>query len=114
MARNVKPLTFTEVNKAKPKEKEYTLSDGQGLMLSIRPSGSKVWLFKYQKPFTKKRTNISFGSFPEISIADARKLRLEAQLFSQSKLTLENTNNNRRKENLQSLSIPSKKSQNLG
>ncbi len=78
MARNVKPLTFTEVNKAKPKEKEYTLSDGQGLMLSIRPSGSKVWLFKYQKPFTKKRTNISFGSFPEISIADARKLRLEA------------------------------------
>ncbi|HHI5045591.1 TPA: integrase domain-containing protein [Vibrio parahaemolyticus] len=78
MARNVKPLTFTEVNKAKPKEKEYTLSDGQGLMLSIRPSGSKVWLFKYQKPFTKKRTNISFGNFPEISIADARKLRLEA------------------------------------
>lgn len=76
MARNVKPLTFTEVNKAKPKEKEYTLSDGQGLMLSIRPSGSKVWLFKYQKPFTKKRTNISFGSFPGISIADARKLKL--------------------------------------
>ncbi|MCE7623135.1 integrase domain-containing protein [Vibrio fluvialis] len=78
MARNVKPLTFTEVNKAKPREKEYTLSDGQGLMLSVRPSGSKVWLFKYQKPYTKKRTNISFGSFPEISISDARKLRLEA------------------------------------
>lgn len=78
MARTVRPLTFTEVNKAKPKDKEYTLSDGQGLMLSIRPSGSKVWLFKYQKPYTKKRTNISFGNFPEIGIADARKLRLDA------------------------------------
>ncbi|WP_439147070.1 integrase domain-containing protein [Vibrio sp.] len=78
MARTVRPLTFTEVNKAKPKGKEYTLSDGQGLMLSVRPSGSKVWLFKYQKPYTKKRTNISFGNFPEIGIADARKLRLDA------------------------------------
>ncbi|MGR5069312.1 integrase domain-containing protein [Vibrio alfacsensis] len=78
MARTVRPLTFTEINKAKPKDKEYTLSDGQGLMLSIRPSGSKVWLFKYSKPFTNKRTNISFGSFPEISIADARELRMEA------------------------------------
>ncbi|WP_406731781.1 integrase domain-containing protein [Vibrio scophthalmi] len=78
MARTVRPLTFTEVNKAKPKEKEYTLSDGQGLMLSVRPSGSKVWLFKYNKPYINKRTNISFGSFPEVSIADARKLRLEA------------------------------------
>lgn len=78
MAKSVRPLTFTEVNQAKPKDKDYNLTDGQGLMLSVRASGSKVWIYRYYKPFTKKRTNISFGSFPEISIADARKLRLEA------------------------------------
>lgn len=78
MARLVKPLSPTQVQQAKPKEKEYTLSDGQGLMLSVRPSGNRVWIFKYQKPYTKKRTNISFGNFPEISLASARKLRLEA------------------------------------
>lgn len=78
MPRIVKPLAPSKVQQAKPKEKEYTLSDGQGLMLSVRPSGSKVWLFKYQKPYTKSRTNISFGNFPEISLAEARKLRLEA------------------------------------
>lgn len=79
MARITRPLTFTEIKQAKPKDKEYALSDGQGLMLSIRPSGSKVWIYKYYKPFTKKRTNLSFGAFPEISITDARKLRMEAQ-----------------------------------
>jgi integrase len=79
MARVTKPLTNIEVKQAKSRSKEYSLSDGQGLMLSIRPSGTKNWLFKYYKPFTKKRTNISFGNYPETSLADARKLRLEAR-----------------------------------
>ncbi|SON50408.1 integrase domain-containing protein [Vibrio tapetis] len=79
MARSVKPLTHTEISKAKSKDKEYSLSDGGGLMLSIRPSGNKTWLLKYYRPFTKKRTNLTFGSYPEISLAQARAMRLEAQ-----------------------------------
>lgn len=43
MARITKPLTNTEIERAKPKEKEYTLSDGQGLYLLIKPSGSRLW-----------------------------------------------------------------------
>lgn len=78
MARIVKPLTNTEIKQAKSKEKEYSLSDGKGLMLSVRPSGSKVWIFKYYRPFTKKRTNLTFGPYPEISLAEARKMHLEA------------------------------------
>lgn len=35
MAVLVKPLSITEINNAKPKEKDYSLSDGQGLFLLV-------------------------------------------------------------------------------
>ena len=38
-----KPLNATEVKNAKPKDKEYRLSDGQGLQLRVSPSGDKQW-----------------------------------------------------------------------
>jgi len=71
MARTTKPLTNTEAKQAKPKAKVYTLSDGGGLQLRIKPNGSKLWLLDYIRPNTKKRTSLSFGSFPEISLAEA-------------------------------------------
>jgi len=75
MARIAKPLTNTEVKQAKPKQKVYALSDGEGLQLRVKPNGSKLWLFDYYRPFTKVRTCLSFGSYPEVSIADARNKR---------------------------------------
>ncbi|MDO7084013.1 integrase domain-containing protein [Pseudocolwellia sp. AS88] len=75
----VTPLTNTEVKQAKPKGTAYKLSDGGGLQLRIRPNGTKTWLLDYLKPFTKKRTSLSFGSYPDISLADARKKRQEAK-----------------------------------
>lgn len=77
MARKVKPLSAMEVKEAKPKDREYTLPDGDGLLLRIRPTGSKTWLFNYSIPLTKKRTNLKIGSFPEISLAQARAKREE-------------------------------------
>jgi len=79
MARKTTTLTNTEVNQAKAKEKEYNLSDGEGLMLRVKPSGSRLWIFNYTRPFTKKRANLSFGSYPELSLANARKKRTEAR-----------------------------------
>ena len=79
MARTTKPLTNTEVKQAKPKEKVYTLSDGGGLQLRVKPNGSKLWLFDYLRPYTKKRTSLSFGSYPAISIAEARSKRNDAR-----------------------------------
>lgn len=75
MPRITKPLTNTEVKQAKPKEKVYTLSDGGGLQLRIKPNGSKLWLFDYHRPYTKKRTSLSFGAYPALSLADARNKR---------------------------------------
>jgi len=79
MARTTKPLTNTEVKHAKPKDKVYTLSDGDGLQLRIKPNGTKLWLFDYHRPYTKKRTCLSFGAFPELSIAEARGKRKAAR-----------------------------------
>jgi integrase len=79
MAKLTNPLTNTEVKQAKPKEKVYALSDGGGLQLRVKPNGSKLWLFDYFRPYTKVRTSLSFGSYPEVSIADARKKREEAR-----------------------------------
>ncbi len=79
MARTTKPLTNTEVKQAKSQEKVYSLFDGGGLQLRIKPNGSKLWLLDYKRPYTKKRTSLSFGSYPDTSLADARKKRMEAR-----------------------------------
>jgi hypothetical protein len=66
MANSTKPLTNTEVKQAKPRDKEYNLSDGRGLYLRVKPNSTKLWLFNYFKPFTKKRSNISPGAVSDV------------------------------------------------
>ena len=72
MPRAVKPLSDTQVRQAKPKPKEYNLADGKGLYLRVKPSGSKLWLFNYYRPFSKRRANISLGTYPELGLQEAR------------------------------------------
>jgi integrase len=79
MARIVTPLTNTQIKQAKPRDKEYSLNDGDGLSLRIRPNGSKSWFFNYLVPVTKKRFKLGLGSYPEVSLAQARKKREEAR-----------------------------------
>ena len=56
MARTTRPLTNTEVLRAKALEKDLTLHDGDGLFLIVKTSGKKLWRFRYQRPATKQRT----------------------------------------------------------
>jgi len=79
MARVTKPLTNTEVKQAKSKDKEFNLVDGDGLALRVKPNGSKLWVFNYFRPYTKIRTSLSFGSYPTLSLADARSKRNAAR-----------------------------------
>ncbi len=72
-------LSDTKIKAAKPKEKEYTLADGEGLQLRVTRQGSKLWVFKYYRPISKARTNIGLGTYPEITLAKARELRHEAR-----------------------------------
>ena len=77
MPRVTKPLTNTEVDKAKTKDKEYNLSDGNGLFLRIKPTGAKAWIFNYYHPVTNKRTSFTIGTYPAITLAQARQKREE-------------------------------------
>ena len=66
-------LNDTKCKNTKPAIKKFKLCDGDGLYLVINPSGTKVWHFYYS--YAKKRQTISFGSYPEIGLADARNMR---------------------------------------
>ena len=78
MARTTRPLTNTEILRAKASEKELlTLHDGDGLFLIVKTSGKKLWRFRYQRPTTKQRTMIGLGAFPALSLANARRKRAD-------------------------------------
>ncbi|MGR2768265.1 integrase domain-containing protein [Photobacterium ganghwense] len=74
MARLATPLTDKQVKNAKPKKSEYVLSDGNGLQLRVMPNGTKSWRWLYKSPSTKKQSRIALGTYPSLSIANARKL----------------------------------------
>ncbi len=75
MPRRTPQLSPQDISSAKPEEKEYNLADGGGLMLRVKPNGTKHWIFNYLKPYTKKRTNISLGLLSNVSLKEARKQR---------------------------------------
>lgn len=79
MPKKTKPLTDTQIAKAKPMDKDYKIADGDGLYIRIRSGGTKDWLFRYLVPHTKKRTDMSFGIYSHITLANARELRLTAR-----------------------------------
>lgn len=71
-------LTAAAIKTAKPKEKPYRLTDGQGLYLEIRPNGSKYWRYKYR--FNGKEKRLAIGVYPEISLREARAAHQQARL----------------------------------
>ncbi len=75
MANTTALLSDTQVKKAKSRDHEYNLSDPGGLQLRIKPSGSKTWLFNYRRPVSLKRTNMKLGVYPDLPLAEARRLR---------------------------------------
>ncbi len=65
------PLTDTQVRNAKPKEKTYTLGDGNNLYLEISTAGAKVWRMAYRQP-NGKNTKLTFGQYPAVTLSEAR------------------------------------------
>ncbi|MBR7631214.1 tyrosine-type recombinase/integrase [Aeromonas popoffii] len=72
-------LTDSKLRTAKPEAKEYSLGDGDGLYLRVKPNGARLWVFNYYRPSDKKRANISFGPYPDVTLAAARERRREAR-----------------------------------
>jgi len=70
-------LTDQACKTAKPKQRAYKLSDGGGLYLEVTPQGSKLWRLKYR--FLDKEKKLAIGSYPIITLAEAREHRQEAK-----------------------------------
>src|SRR5262245_19877181 len=64
-------LSEVAVRKAKPAAMPYKLTDGDGLFLLVQPTGGKWWRYKYR--FAGKEKLLALGTYPTISLADARK-----------------------------------------
>jgi integrase len=78
MPKIVPPLTDIQVKNAKPKAAPYKLTDGGGLYLEVMPTGSKLWRMKF-KQSNGKEGRLAFGSYPEVSLIEAREKRMAAR-----------------------------------
>lgn len=63
---------------AKPGEKPYKLPDGGGLYLFVSPTGARSWRLKYR--LGGKERLMTFGLYPEVTLAEARARRDEARM----------------------------------
>ncbi|PTP40457.1 integrase [Vibrio splendidus] len=70
-------LSATQVKQSKPKDKDYELSDGRGLNLRVRKNGGKSWAIRYKNPENGKPARFTLGTYPALSLADARKKALD-------------------------------------
>lgn len=70
-------LTDIKVRSAKPEDKEYSLTDGDGMFLLVHPNGSKYWRLRFR--FGGKQHLMALGVYPEVSLSEARQKRDEAR-----------------------------------
>lgn len=70
-------LTDAKLRNLRPKEKPYKTADYNGLYVLTNPGGSKLWRFKYR--LNGKEKLLSIGSYPEISLIEARAFRDKAR-----------------------------------
>ncbi len=66
-------LKALEIKAFKPRSKTYRKSDEKGLYIEVRPNGSRLWFLKYRIDGKEKR--LGLGSYPDVTLADARQGR---------------------------------------
>ncbi len=71
----VTPLNAKQIDCVSPRDKDFTLPDGNGLHLLIKVNGNKLWEYVYTSPTLYKRRHTSFGSYPKVKLAEARMKR---------------------------------------
>lgn len=70
-------LKATKLRSLKPKQRGYKTSDGGGLYVWVAPSGTRTWRMDYR--FAQKAKTLTLGKYPQITLAEARRLRDEAK-----------------------------------
>jgi integrase len=77
-------LTETRIKASKAGEKPIKAADGGGLYLQVNPNGSKLWRYRYK--FEGKAKLMALGSYPDVSLAQARERHVEARKMLASKV----------------------------
>ncbi len=70
-------LTDTAIKNVRPGAKPLKLTDEKGMFLLVSPAGGKWWRLKYR--FGGKEKLLSIGTYPEVSLKDARQRRDDAR-----------------------------------
>lgn len=70
-------LTDIALRSAKPAHKQFKISDSGGLYVIVKPSGGKLWRWKYR--FHGKEKMLALGVYPNVSLKEARERRDDAR-----------------------------------
>jgi integrase len=70
-------LNDKTISAARAQDKDYKLSDGDGLFLLVKANGSKLWRMKYR--VGSKEKLLSFGQYPLVTLKEARDRTFEAR-----------------------------------
>lgn len=71
------PLTDAKIRTSKPGPKPIKITDGGGLHLEVRPTGAKLWRYRYR--IAGKENVFAIGEYPRVSLAEARAERDQAR-----------------------------------
>ncbi len=106
----VNKLTDFAVQKSRPGEKDYAMSDGAGLYLWVTTAGGKLWRWGYV--FDGKSKTMSYGKYPYVGLARARELHLAARTLLAAgmdpmaeRMAKKNENNIASKKSFQTISM---------
>lgn len=70
-------LTDTALKALKAKDAAYQTADGEGLVIEVKPSGRKTWMYRYR--LAGKAEKLVIGVYPAVSLKEARDRHFEAQ-----------------------------------
>jgi integrase len=76
--KNTVKLTDRSVKAIEPTDKPQKFADEKGLYLYVSQHGTKSWRYDYR--IGGKRATVTFGKYPEVTLANARKKHLEARI----------------------------------
>jgi hypothetical protein len=75
-------LTDKAIKSAEPREKDYRLSDGDGLYLVVQANSGKLWRWSYE--FNREEKLFSYGPYPSVTLAKARELHVAARALKRT------------------------------
>lgn len=70
-------LSDAACKNAKPREGNYTLTDGGGLHLLVKTNGTRLW--QYRATVTGKAVLVSLGQYPDVGLSEARRKHQDAR-----------------------------------